>query len=425
MEQTSIPISTVLVVDPHPMAHVPYIHAATLACLTSLGVRCISLSVQCHEIRRELAGLIQRGELPGADDELVQWASLADTAGVSWSDLQRALTPWMQAQADPAAALVWIGWLDYLVGASRKAPRFPDWPWAWAGAFYLLPPSFHAGCRGSASWSKERLLPFWRNCADTRCRGLAVLDEYWLADARCSLLNRSFRAGSRKLFKFPDVASTHINSSAGMALERAGRIRIGLLGQLSWRKGVVPFLEAACMAESCNPELEFLLAGELKIDQFGEADRSFVLSTLQNPPRNLRHLSEPIADEGQFNALVSQCDVIHVAYNNFPGSSNLLTKAAAFEIPVIAYSGQLIGRRVQDYRLGWIADEEGSSESYQDAILSLDYHKIRAARSEGRWKEYIALNNLERLRKTLWLIVASRDIRASPLRRLSLFSLIC
>lgn len=179
------------------------------------------------------------------------------------------------------------------------------------------------------------------------------------------------------------------------------------------------------MAESCNPELEFLLAGELKIDQFGEADRSFVLSTLQNPPRNLRHLSEPIADEGQFNALVSQCDVIHVAYNNFPGSSNLLTKAAAFEIPVIAYSGQLIGRRVQDYRLGWIADEEGSSESYQDAILSLDYHKIRAARSEGRWKEYIALNNLERLRKTLWLIVASRDIRASPLRRLSLFSLIC
>ena len=57
MEQTSIPISTVLVVDPHPMAHVPYILAATLSCLTSLGVRCISLHIQREAIEAEFLAL--------------------------------------------------------------------------------------------------------------------------------------------------------------------------------------------------------------------------------------------------------------------------------------------------------------------------------------------------------------------------------
>lgn len=407
MGQSSRPIRTVLVVDPHCMAHVPFIHAATLACLTSLGVRCISLSLQRESIRAEFHGLIQRNELSGAQAELVQWGDLPATAGDSWVDLQRVLEPWMEAQADSAATLVWVGWLDYLMGTSRKTPRFPLWPWFWAGAFYLLPPSFQAGPRGSISWFKERLMPFWRRCADQRCCGLAVLDEYWLADARRSLLNRCFRPASRALLKFPDVASTHRHALEPVLQRRAGRIRIGLLGQLSWRKGVLPFLEAACRAESANPQLEFLMAGELRTDQFGDDDRDRVLSILRNPPANLHYIREPIPDEAQFNALVSQCDLIHVAYHHFPGSSNLLTKAAAFRVPVLANPGYLIGRRVQDYALGWVAAAEDLG-SYLDVVLDLNNEQLDHARGLAHWDDFCSLNDFNALENMFSSLLASR-----------------
>lgn len=388
---------TVLVVDPHPMAHVPFIHAATLGCLTSLGVRCVSLSVQREAIEDELGGLQQRLEIPGARADLVGWGDLPVGAGSSWKALEDALAPWMQQQGDEDSTLIWIGWLDYLIGRSRKSPRLPSWPWHWAGAFYLLPPPFLAGPRWTREWCKERLLPFWRFCASERCHGVAVLDEFWLQDAQESLINRWFRPCRRKLLRFPDVASTHAEPSGPFPTGTDGTIRIGLFGQLSWRKGLVPFLHAACVAEQSNPQLEFLLGGELQLQHFSEADQREILAILRNPPGNLRYWSEPIKSEVSFNALVQQADVIHVAYHHFTGSSNLLTKAARYRIPVIANPGHLIGRRVQDFSLGWLTAAE-TEQAYLDVVLRLNLQKIKQARNEGRWEDCWAEHDLTRLR---------------------------
>ena len=56
---------------------------------------------------------------------------------------------------------------------------------------------------------------------------------------------------------------------------------------------------------------------------------------------------EKIPDESCFNALIAESDLIFAAYKQFTGSSNLLTKAAAFRKPVIVSRGLCMGRRVE------------------------------------------------------------------------------
>lgn len=61
---------------------------------------------------------------------------------------------------------------------------------------------------------------------------------------------------------------------------------------------------------------------------------------------------EKIPDESCFNALIAESDLIFAAYKQFTGSSNLLTKAAAFRKPVIVSRGLCMGRRVEQYGTG-------------------------------------------------------------------------
>jgi hypothetical protein len=53
-------------------------------------------------------------------------------------------------------------------------------------------------------------------------------------------------------------------------------------------------------------------------------------------------------DEAQFNSLVYICDILFAAYNNFPNSSNILTKAAIFQRPVVVSNNFCMEKRVKN-----------------------------------------------------------------------------
>ena len=67
---------------------------------------------------------------------------------------------------------------------------------------------------------------------------------------------------------------------------------------------------------------------------------------------------EDIPGEPQFNAFINACDVIFTGYLNFKGSSNLLTKAAYFNKPVIASEGFCMGKRVEKYHTGIVIKQD-------------------------------------------------------------------
>ena len=61
---------------------------------------------------------------------------------------------------------------------------------------------------------------------------------------------------------------------------------------------------------------------------------------------------------------------LFAAYRNFTGSSNLLTKAAAYGKPILVSQGACMGRRISEYGIG-IAIPEENIEACREAIVRL------------------------------------------------------
>jgi hypothetical protein len=98
-----------------------------------------------------------------------------------------------------------------------------------------------------------------------------------------------------------------------------------------------------------------------------------------NPPENVFAHLKFVEDEREFTSLMGLADIIYAVYDNFPYSSNMLSKAANLEKPLIVSDGYEMGRRVKKYGLG-VTVPEGNV----DAIL--------AAFSEVKRKEFLTVN---------------------------------
>ncbi|MFZ4683849.1 MAG: glycosyltransferase family 1 protein, partial [Terrimicrobiaceae bacterium] len=100
-----------------------------------------------------------------------------------------------------------------------------------------------------------------------------------------------------------------------------------------------------------------VLAGDVVWENFSPAETARLREILAQPPPNLLFLPGRIPDEAAFNSLVHDAGILFLAYEDFPNSSNMLTKAAVFERPVITSQGFCMGRRTEHFRLGLTVPE--------------------------------------------------------------------
>tara|TARA_R100000027_G_scaffold67220_1_gene65111 strand:- start:8011 stop:9219 length:1209 start_codon:yes stop_codon:yes gene_type:complete len=203
-----------------------------------------------------------------------------------------------------------------------------------------------------------------RNLNEKECVGALTLDENrvdWLAE----------RMPGKITGFLADVSPTQWDSSCPLAdriCEKAkGRKIVLLIGRLRKVKGVVNFAHTA-LANS-GEDLFFVMAGQLSPSGFDEEERVLVTETFQNAENCYLHRDE-LKDEGEYNAVFRLASIICIAYRNFPGSSNSLTKAAFFQIPVIVGSGYLLAERVHRYRIGEVVEKE-DPEQLGDVIRRL------------------------------------------------------
>jgi glycosyltransferase involved in cell wall biosynthesis len=92
--------------------------------------------------------------------------------------------------------------------------------------------------------------------------------------------------------------------------------------------------------------------------------------------------------EESLNAVVASSDVVFAAYRNFPNSSNIMTKSAVFERPIVVSDGFLMAERVRHYCLGEVVPE-GDIEALAcalDKMLQPGY--AEQLRSGARWADY-------------------------------------
>lgn len=169
---------------------------------------------------------------------------------------------------------------------------------------------------------------------------------------------------------FPDIAddsAPDVNFDLARQVKERGKITIGLFGNLEKRKGVLTLLEAAHLMKSDQRYL-FVFAGDLRKETFS-ADELVMINSARKNGNCLFYL-KPIPTEAQFNGLISLCDVIFAAYEHFPHSSNILTKATLFDKPIIVSDGFCMAERVRKYHTGVVVSE-GDAGACVMAIRSL------------------------------------------------------
>ena len=218
------------------------------------------------------------------------------------------------------------------------------------------------------------------------CVGIGVLNEFSI---------EPLRAWQPNIDRLPDFADLSApNKEYTLAQEIAnkasGRKIVSLLGSINKRKGVDLLLRT--IERMAHDEFFFVIAGKSSLT----ADETEQLLSFANKHTNMVVSLERIPTEADFNALVAQSDVIFAVYQQFTGSSNMLTKAAAFEKPVVVATKQCMGKRVEEYKIG-IAIDETDANACSEAIIKLCNQPI----DSKNYVQYSALHRTETLKNCL------------------------
>lgn len=273
-------------------------------------------------------------------------------------------TQWVRAVAAQIRAggiepdFVFHTWLDNCLtpGLSALQTDF-FFPYPWSGLYfhpwYLREPVPYAQVRRGMLANHAALL-------SRRCPAVAVLDE-GIADKLQAYIQKP-------VLVFPDVADDALPDAAYPPAQEVrsrakGRTVVALLGVLDRRKGLLTLLD---LARRAPPDRWFFVcAGPLFSGSFSHSEQQVIVDFLAECPENCFFFPQSIPDGPSFNAMVAACDILFAVYEHFLSSSNLLTKAAIFEKPIVVSERYCMGERVIRYGIG-----RTTPESNPEAVLS-------------------------------------------------------
>ena len=243
----------------------------------------------------------------------------------------------------------------------------------------------------------RRLYLWQRNQILSRsfCEQIALLDE------------RYATAIGRKTGKvvtiLPDITSLVVSEPPPIAVAtiesmKADAVVVGMLGALERRKGIDLLLDV--IRDRDTEGLFFVLAGTYDPAAVAPRHRDYLATEIQRR-KNVLFMPQPISSEGDFNAILRSCDLLFCVYQDHLHSSNLVSKAAAFRKPVLVNHGELMAKRVLEYRLGMVLSASGS-----EACLAALRKMCTQSFLQHYWKtaateRYVADHSVEMLRRAI------------------------
>lgn len=382
----------IALIDPIWRGHSPEYFANYWELLSRLpGIKVVGFCPEAEMARAYLAGRgIQQPEIWGLSAEPLTDAKFSEAQKITfrWRRLGLALK---QAEADGEIriSLAFIIWLEPFLGryvSGRVVDR--AFPFSWVG-LYLHPHNFRLK-PSRRFWLRDRLFPVHAPLLARNCKATLTLDE--------GIVDAMSRDISKPVLWMPDITNStlggpdseiarHIRSKA------ANRMVCGLFGVLQKRKGILPLISVAVTRP---PGWFFVFAGEIQKTDFSRDELHQLEQFMKSEPDNCLFWTRKIPDGAGFNAAMVECDVIYAAYETFPHSSNIMTKAALFKKPIIVSPGFLMAERVLAFRLGWILPAN-SNEAVRDIFAGLNLEKVEAVRDRAMFNEYVEAHSHRRL----------------------------
>jgi glycosyltransferase involved in cell wall biosynthesis len=262
-----------------------------------------------------------------------------------WFHIANALKKIQSSAGKPD--MIFFAWLDsYLDGL---APAWLiDWqfPFAWSGLYFH--PRHHRIKRKHPLLAKYVPPPESLVARSRLACSLAILDAGVVHKLRLRLF-------AKQVFVFPDFSDEtppcdNYHLVEEIKEKAQNRKIVGLLGSLERRKGLLTLLKVA--EQPMARDWCFVVAGKLAEQTFSKQELNEIKLFFEEPRENFFVFFGTIPDDAQFNGLVNICDVIFAMYENFPHSSNLVTKAAAYGKKLLVSTGGYMEEVVNQYELG-------------------------------------------------------------------------
>lgn len=233
-----------------------------------------------------------------------------------------------------------ITWLDSFLGSSINSfwvDSFLAIPWA---GVYFHPRSY----RRKGESRKEALL------ASKHCYGVLVLDEGIISQIKSEFKETAISWVPD--FTVAEVVERHQRSNVAIeVLRRAnGRKVMALVGSIEPRKGAELFWETVAFDES--GEFFYVMAGHIYRHLFSNSAINKLQHLSTSASDRFMMIDRRLSTEEEFNSIVEVSDVLFACYVDFPHSSNLLSKAAAYNVPILVTNKDLMGERVMRWHLG-------------------------------------------------------------------------
>lgn len=370
---------TILVYDIRWNGHAPTYHKLICEELLQQGWNVVSASPMPHDVAAHFEGKDTMGRLVIKDDNLdapqpahnnAGAAPMAPTAGKAvslklkilnaisrikyidnyfqvierWKRLDSLIKTKMQG-ITPIVFIPYLGekWLHPLLSAQFIEKRFN---YKWTGIYITIELN-----RKSLMVNRLKPLHQFNIFKANNCLGLYILEENVLGTIKAMAHNN--------VWMFPDITNIETDSTytdpvlQAVAVKAQGKKVILLAGIVNERKNIYGFLQAAEIARQKGLPWLFVIGGYTNPYFWNNKENyeRFVQLLKQNEG-NVVAKTDGLADGKAFNAYVLKADVIFAAYTNFYNSSNILTKAAHFQKPVIVSTGYLMDYRQRKYRLG-------------------------------------------------------------------------
>ena len=164
-----------------------------------------------------------------------------------------------------------------------------------------------------------------------------------------------------KFFVAPDVTDVQLPSKLEkiyiveqIKRHSSGRVILLLIGGIANYKGFLTFLKLAQLMK--GEKYFFVVVGKIFWNTFSKKEQEYINNMICSKQENLLIHSSYVNSEKEYNAIFQCADIVYAVYNDFDGSSNTLTKAAAFHRKVLASDGSYMGEKVREAGLGAVTD---------------------------------------------------------------------
>lgn len=301
--------------------------------------------------------------------------------------------------------LVFFPWLDDYVGyllSHYVIDRI--FPYNWTGLYFH---PYFLRHKVRFLFLRRGLMDFTEAFHSTNCKTVAVLDEGIQNNLQNILKNKL-------VVVFPDVTDDSFPDRAfpivHEILEKAnGRKIIALVGSIAKRKGMQMLLDIA--RKTTKENWFFVFVGKFAGESFEIGERAEIQQTLDDQPENCFFHFDFIQGEPQLNALVEASDILFAVYEKFAHSSNILTKAAIFEKPVIVSTGHCMEERVKAYNTG-VSVEYGNVQQCIEGIhYLLEQASKKGETAKANYEGYRKEHSMERLTNAfnaIWGVTVSQ-----------------